>query len=94
MKDKFAKGMDYTSLKNKEKELLKQLHEVREDIKNAEKDIINEKLDTAIKYLKEVDEMTGGYYNFTMEKYCGGCDSYTDIDFVLEEFIEVLQRLR
>lgn len=84
--------MDYTSLKNKEKELLAQLHEVKEEIAKAEKDIINEKFNMVIKCLIEIDEMTGGYYNFTMEKYCGGCEDYADINFDLSEIITLLQQ--
>ena len=84
----------YASLKNKEKELVAQLEELRKEIASAEKDVIVEKLNTAIHCLIEVDEMTNGYYNVSMDKYCGGCEEYIDIDISLEEIIGALQQIR
>lgn len=84
----------YESLKSKEEELLAQLKEVREKITVAENGIVVEKLNTAIQCLIDVDEITGGYHNFTVEKYCGGCEDYTDIDFDLSEIISMLKELR
>ena len=105
MNDKIAKGMidkmvvtdtkpTYASLKSKEEELLAQLKDLREEITNAENGIIVEKLNTAIQCLVDIDNMTNGYHNFTIEKYCGGCEDYVDIDFGLDEIISMLQQLR
>ena len=84
----------YASLKRREEELLAELKDLRDEIKNAEEGIVEEKLETAIKRLEEVDKLTSGYYNLTLEKYCGGCDDYVDIDFTLAEFIEILQQIK
>lgn len=84
----------YASLKDKEKELLAQLQELREEIASAENDIIAEKLNTAIHCLIEVDKMTGDYYHCTIETYCEGCEEDIDVDVSLAEIIEALQRLR
>ena len=84
----------YASLKSKEEKLLAELKELREEITVAENGIVEEKLNSAIQSLVDVEEMTGGYYNFTVEKYCGGCEDYTDIDFDLSEIINMLKSLR
>lgn len=105
MNDKIAKEMiekmvamdtkpTYASLKSKEKELLAQLEELQEEIKNAENDIIVEKLNTAIQCLKDVDEMTSGYYRCTVETYCEECEEDIDIDISLTEIIEALEQIR
>lgn len=105
MNDKIAKGMidkmvatdtnpTYASLKSKEEELLAQLKELREEIKIAENGVVEDKLNTAIQCLVDIDNMTNGYHNFTVEKYCGGCEEYIDVDFGLEEIISMLQSLR
>ena len=105
MNDKIAKGMiekmvavstkpTYASLKSKEKELLAQLEEVRDEIKNAENGIVEEKLNTAIQCLIEVDKITNGGYNITVDKYCGGYNNYIDINFALEEIIDMLQHIK
>jgi hypothetical protein len=105
MNDKIAKGMiekmvvtdtkpTYSSLKSKEKELLTQLEELREEIAKAENNIITEKLNTAIQCLVEVDKMTSGYYRCTVETYCEGCEEDIDIDIDLAEIIDALQRIR
>ena len=102
MNDKIAKGMidkmvavstkpTYASLKSKEKELLAQLEELRDEIKIAESDVITEKLNTALQCLADVDEITNGGYNVTVEKYCGACSEYIDVNFALSEIIEMLQ---
>lgn len=83
----------YASLKRKEEELLTQLKELREEIANAENDIITEKLNTALQCLVDVDKMTSGYYRCTVETYCEGCEEDIDIDIDLAEIIEALQRL-
>ena len=85
---------NYASLKYKEKELLAQLEELREEIKNAEDDIIVEKLNTALQFLADVDEMTSGYYRCTVETYCEGCEEDIEIDIDLAEIIEALQQIR
>ena len=105
MNDKLAKGMiekmvvtdtrpTYASLKSKEEELLAQLKDLREEIEIAEKDIITEKLNTALQCLADVDKMTSGYYRCTIETYCEGCEEDIDIDVDLAEIIEALQRVR
>lgn len=105
MNDKIAKGMiekmvvtdtkpTYASLKNKEEELLAQLKELREEIAIAENGIVEEKLNTAIQCLVNVDKMTSGYYRCTIETYCEGCEENIEIDIDLAEIIEALQRLR
>ena len=105
MNDKIAKGMiekmiitntkpTYASLKSKEEELLAQLKDLREEIEIAEKDIITDKLNTALQCLVDVDKMTSGYYRCTIETYCEGCEEDIDIDVELAEIIEALQRIR
>jgi arginyl-tRNA synthetase len=84
----------YESLKSREKELLAQLHELKEEIANAEKDIINEKLNTAIQYLADVDEMTNSFYRCTVGTYCENCEESIEADVDLAEIIEALQQLR
>ena len=84
----------YASLKRREEELLAQLKDLREDIANAEKDIIVEKLNTALQCLADVDEMTSGYYRCTIETYCEGCEENIEIDINLSEIIEALQQIR
>ena len=84
----------YASLKSKEEELLAQLKELREEIANAENDIVEEKLNTAIQCLVDVDEMTSGYYRCTIETYCEGCEEDIEIDIDLANVIEALQRIR
>lgn len=84
----------YESLKHREEELLAQLKELREDIKIAENGIVEEKLNTAIQCLVNVDEMTSGYYRCTVETYCEGCDENIEIDIDLAEIISALQQLR
>ena len=102
MNDKIAKGMiekmvvvdtksTYASLKSKEAELLAQLKELQDEIKIAETDVITEKLNTALQCLVDVDKMTNGGYNITVEKYCGACSEYIDVNFALSEIIEMLQ---
>ena len=105
MNDKLSKEMiekmmatdtkpTYESLKSREKELLAQLHELKEEIANAEKDIIVEKLNTALQCLADVDEMTNGFYRCTVETYCENCDEEIEVDVDLAEIIEALQQLR
>lgn len=84
----------YASLKRKEEELLAQLEELQEEIKNAENDIVTEKLNTAIQCLVDVDKMTNGYYRCTVETYCAECEEDIDVDIDLAEVIDALQRLR
>ena len=84
----------YASLKSKEEELLAQLKELREEIANAENDIVEEKLNTAIQCLVDVDEMTSGYYRCTIETYCEGCEENIEIDIDLANVIEALQQIR
>ena len=85
---------NYASLKSKEKELVAQLEELREEIANAENNIIAEKLNTAIQCLVDVDNMTSGYYRCSIETYCEGCEEDIDIDVDLAEIIEALQQIR
>lgn len=105
MNDKIAKGMiekmvaidtkpTYTSLKSKEKELLAQLEDLREEIKVAENNIIVEKLNTALQCLADVDKMTSGFYRCTVETYCNECEEDIDVDIDLAEIICALQQLR
>lgn len=84
----------YESLKYREKELLTQLEELREEIKNAENNIVEEKLNTALHCLADVDEMTSGYYRCTVETYCEGCEENIEIDIDLAEIIEAIQQIR
>ena len=84
----------YASLKHKEEELLAQLKELREEIANAENDIVEEKLNTAIQCLIDVDKMTSGYYRCEVETYCEGCEEDIDVDLELAEIIEALQRIK
>lgn len=86
--------LNYASLKNKEKELLAQLAEVRDELKVAENKIIEEKLNTALQCLAEVDEMTSGYYRCTIETYCEECEATIETDIDLAEIISALQQLR
>ena len=83
----------YASLKHREEELLAQLKELKEEIAIAEKDIITEKLNTALQCLADVDKMTSGYYRCTIETYCEGCEDNIDIDVDLAEIICALQRI-
>ncbi len=83
----------YESLKRKEEELLAQLKEIKEEIAIAEKDIVTEKLNTALQCLADVDKMTSGYYRCTIETYCEGCEDNIDIDVDLAEIICALQRI-
>jgi vacuolar-type H+-ATPase subunit D/Vma8 len=105
MNDRIAKGMiekmtvtstkpTYTSLKRKEEELLAQLKDLREEIANVENGIVEEKLNTALQCLADVDEMTSGYYRCTIETYCEGCEENIEIDIDLAEIISALQQLR
>ena len=84
----------YASLKSREEELLAQLKDLREEIAKAENDIVEEKLNTAIQCLADVDQMTNGYYRCTLETYCEGCEEDIDIDVDLAEIIEALQSIR
>ena len=105
MNDKIAKGMiekmvvvdtkpTYASLKSKEKELVAQLEELRNEITRAENDIIVEKFNIAIQCLADIDEMTSGYYRCSIEAYCSECEEDIDVDVDLAEIIEALQRIR
>ena len=105
MNERIVKGMidkmittntkpTYASLKQKEEELLAQLKDLREEIEIAEKDIITEKLNTALQCLADVDKMTSGYYRCSIETYCEGCEEDIDIDVDLAEIIEALQHIR
>lgn len=105
MNERIAKGMiekmvvtdtkpSYASLKRKEEELLAQLADLREEITNAENDIITEKLNTAIQCLTEVDKMTNGYYRCSVETYCEECEEEMDISIDLTEIIEALEQIR
>lgn len=105
MNDKIAKGMiekmtvtdtksTYASLKSKEAELLAQLEELREEIANAENNIIEEKLNLAIQCLIEVDGMTHSYHRCPIEVYCENCDETIEADIDLVEIINTLQQLR
>ena len=105
MNDKIAKDMietmkvtdtkpTYESLKSREKELLAQLKEIKEEIAIAENGIVEEKLNTALQCLADVDKMTSGYYRCTVETYCEGCEQYIDIDMSLEEIISAIQQMR
>ena len=85
--------LTYTNLKNKEKELVAQLEELRAEIAVAENSIVIEKLNTAIQCLADVNEMTSGYYRCSIETYCEGCEEDIDVDVHLEEIIEALQRI-
>ena len=84
----------YESLKRKEEELEAQLKDLREEIAIAENGIVEEKLNTALQCLADVDKMTSGYYRCTVETYCEGCEEDIEIDIDLAEIIEAIQRLR
>ena len=84
----------YETLKKREEELLAQLKELKEQIANAENDIIEEKLNIALQCLADVDKMTSGYYRCTVETYCEGCEENIDIDIDLAEIIEALRRMK
>ena len=84
----------YASLKSKEKELLAQLKDLREEIEIAEKDVIREKFNTALQCLVDIDEMTSGYYRCTIETYCEECEEDVEIDIDLAKIIEALQQIR
>lgn len=84
----------YASLKHKEKELLAQLKDLREEIVIAENGIIEEKLNTALHCLADVDEMTRGCYRCTIETYYEDCEKDIEIDIDLAEIIEALQQIR
>jgi hypothetical protein len=84
----------YASLKSKEQELLAQLKELREEITIAENGIVEEKLNTAIQCLVDVEEMTGSHYCCTIETYCEGCEETVELDVDLAEIISSLQQLR
>ena len=88
------KGTSYASLKQKEKELLAQLEDLRADIKVAENDIITEKLNTALQCLADVDKMTSGYYRCSIEAYCSECNETVETDVDLSEIISALQQIR
>lgn len=105
MNDKIAKEMinkmtttdtkpTYASLKHKEEELLAQLKDLREEIAIAENGIVEEKLNTALQCLADVDKMTGSYYRCTVETYCEGCEENIEVDVDLAEIIEALQQIR
>ena len=81
----------YASLKAREEELLAQLKDLGEEIAIAEKDVITEKLNTALQCLADVDKMTHGYYRCTVETYCSGCEEDIDVDVDLAEIIDALQ---
>lgn len=81
------------SLKHREEELLAQLKELKEEIAIAKKDIIIEKLNTALQCLVDVDKMTSGYSHCTIETYCENCKEDINIDVDLAEIIEALQRI-
>ena len=83
----------YESLKSKEEELLAQLKDLREEIAKAERVIIKEKLNTAIQCLIDIDEMTQGFYNCSMEIYCEECKEYIDSNIDLSEIIKALQAM-
>ena len=84
----------YASLKSKEEELLAQLHELREEIKIAENGIVDEKLNTAIQCLIDIEEMTDGYYSATLETFCYSCETDIDVDIHLSDIIKALQQMR
>ena len=84
----------YASLKNKEKELLAQLKELKEEIAKAENTIVEEKFNIAIQNLIDIDEMTGSYYRCTVETYCEGCEEDVEIDIDLVKIIEALQAIK
>ena len=84
----------YESLKSKEEKLLAELKELREEITVAENRIVEEKLNSAIQSLVDVNEMTGSYYRCTVEAYCEGCEENIEIDVDLTEIICSLQQLR
>ena len=94
MKTMDTTNLFYAGLKSKEKELLAQLHELKEEIANAEKDIINEKFDIAIQYLIDIEEMTNGYYSATIETFCHSCETDIDADVYLVDIIKALQQIR
>jgi vacuolar-type H+-ATPase subunit D/Vma8 len=84
----------YASLKHKEEELLAQLKDLREEIAIAENGIVEEKLNTALQCLADVDKMTSSYYRCTIETYCEGCEENIEVDVDLAEIISALQQLR
>ena len=84
----------YADLKQREEELLAQLKELREEIEIAENNIVEEKLNTAIQCLVDVDKMTSGYYRCTVETYCEGCEEDIEVDVDLVEIISALQQMR
>ena len=58
------------------------------------KNIINEKLDTAIQCLIDVDKMTNSFYRCYTETYCEGCEENIEVCVDLAEIISALQQLR
>lgn len=84
----------YASLKHKEEELLAQLKDLREEIAIAENGIVEEKLNTALQCLADVDKMTSGYYRCSIEAYCEGCEEDIEVDVDLARIIEAIQQIR
>ena len=70
------------------------MEELHAEIKIAEKNIITEKLNTAIQCLVEVDNMTSGFYRCSVETYCAECDENIDVDIDLAEIIDALRQIR
>ena len=85
---------NYASLKHKEEELLTQLKDLREEIAVAENGIVEEKFNTALQCLADVDKMTSGFYRCTVETYCEGCEEDIEVDIDLAEIISALHQLR
>ena len=85
---------NYASLKHKEEELLTQLKDLREEIAVAENGIVEEKFNTALHCLADVDKITSGFYRCTVETYCEGCEEDIEVDIDLAEIISALQQLR
>ena len=84
----------YASLKRKEEELVAQLKDLREEIAIAENGIVEEKLNTALQCLADVDKMTSGYYRCSIEAYCEGCEEDIEVDVDLARIIEAIQQIR
>ena len=86
--------MTYEELREKERELAKELIEVRDKLAEMDEARAKELLQIAISSLKEFEEITGNEFNCELEIYCDECDKNFDAYIPMEDIIQSLKDLR
>ena len=86
--------MNYEELRERERELVKALVEVRDQLAKMDEEKALELLQIAINSLKKFEEITGSEFNCELEIYCDECEKEFDAYVSMGDIIQSLRDLK